>query len=364
MTCRTTEALRTLTVLLYRDADNVRVPRPLPQPPAPVWIHFQPGAGHVIDCSGGVQEQLLYSAAELRSQPLRLLADPHDWQAPDGVWRALSEGEEIHEKPLRVRQRGGGHKLMNAYAVQLNRLPGRAAIGLLQLHDIGERWPEEAADERDRQRLRTLAYEITLAESRERERLAQRLHDDLGQLLAVAQLRLSELDARCGQTVQGSELAELRDLLSQAATATRATSFELYAPLLQPLGFRAALEALAERATRQAGLQLELAYTLPGLPLADALLGVLLRVVRELLANVRKHAAATAVRLVVTMVGRDLQIELHDNGRGLPPDSFPRGFGLSSAEAQMQALGGRLEFTSRPGRGTTARLRLPIRDTT
>jgi signal transduction histidine kinase len=146
--------------------------------------------------------------------------------------------------------------------------------------------------------------------------------------------------------------------------ATRTTSFELYAPLLQPLGFQAALEALAERTTRQAGLQLELAYAAPALPLADAVLGVLLRVVRELLANVRKHASATIVRLSVSQVGRDLQIELHDNGRGLPTDSSPRGFGLSSAEAQMQALGGRLELTSRPGRGTTARLRLPIRDST
>lgn len=338
-------------------------PHQLPQRPAPVWIHFQPGEGHVIDCSGSVQEQLQYSCAELRSQPLRLLADPHDWQAPNGVWRALSEGEEIREQPLRVRQRGGGHKLMSACAVQLNRLPGRSAFGLLQLHEIGERWQQEAADDRDRQRLRTLAYEITVAESRERERLAHRLHDDLGQLLAVAQLRLAELDARCSAASSGPEMAELRELLSQAAMATRATSLELYAPLLQPLGFQAALEALAERAARQAGLALQLECTLPTLPLADAILGVLLRVVRELLANVRKHAEASAVHLVVAVAGTELQIDLQDNGRGLPMDSFPRGFGLSSAEAQMQALGGRLELINCPGRGTLARLRLPIRDT-
>jgi len=324
---------------------------------APVWIHFAPRQAQVVDCSGAVDQQLQYSSAELRRQPLRVLAEPADWQDPGGVWRQLCEGREVNQRPLRVRTRQGQSRLMQAQAVVLGGQQDGESVGLLQLHDIGERWPQEAAEARDRERLQTLAYEVTLAESRERERLAQQLHDDLGQLLAVAQLRLSELAARPG--APGDELAALRDLLSQAARATRATSLELHSPLLQQLGLQAALEALADRLAQQEGLEVRVIGALRALPLADAVQAVLLRVVRELLCNVRKHARARRVELLLQQQDHELLISVRDDGCGRLGIATP-GFGLRSAEAQLQALGGRLHLEGHPGQGSCALLCLPL----
>jgi signal transduction histidine kinase len=323
-----------------------------------VWIHFAPQQARVVDCSGAVDAQLQYSSAELRSQPLRVLADPSDWHDPRGVWRALCEGREVSEQPLRVLTRRGHPRLMQAQAVVLGGREASEPVGLLQLHDIGERWPQEASEARDRERLQTLAYEITLAESRERERLAQQLHDDLGQLLAVAQLRVSELSSR--SEAAREDLLSLRELLSQAAKATRATSLELHSPLLQQLGFQAALEALAERLAQQTGIELRVLGELPQLPLADAVLAVLLRVVRELLSNVRKHAQARRVDLVLQASPDDVLISVHDDGNGLL-GGRAAGFGLRSAEAQLQALGGRLHLEGRPGQGSCALLVMPFK---
>ena len=313
----------------------------------------------MVDCSGAVNEQLQYSSAELRRQPLRLLAEPADWQDPSGVWRQLCEGREVNQRPLRVRTRQGQARLMQAQAVVLGGQSDGESVGLLQLHDIGERWPQEASESRDRERLQTLAYEVTLAESRERERLAQQLHDDLGQLLAVAQLRLSEMAGRPG--APGEELAALRELLSQAARATRATSFELYSPLLQQLGLQAALEAQAERLAQQEGLAVRVLGQLRELPLADAVQAVLLRVVRELLCNVRKHARAKQVELVLLQKADELLISVRDDGCG-GLGSAAVGFGLRSAEAQLQALGGRLLLEGHAGQGSCALLCLPLRE--
>jgi signal transduction histidine kinase len=319
----------------------------------PVWIHFAPQVARVVDCSGGVDPQLHYRCEELRDQPLRVLADPGDWQDPAGVWRALCEGREISERPLRVLTREGAPRLMQAHAVVLEGLG--EPVGLLQLQDIDQRWPQQAAGERDRQRLQALAYELTLAEARDRERLAQALHDDLGQLLAVAQLRLAE----CQNGAQGGPaLAEVRELLAQASRATRAASFELHSPLLQQLGLQAAIEGLADR-LRQAGLRVDCHGRLERLPLADAVQAVLLRVVRELLANVRKHAQATQVALHLRADARRLRIAVLDDGLGLSRASRS-GFGLRSAEAQMQSLGGLLSVRRRPGGGTWAQLVLPL----
>ena len=217
-------------------------------------------------------------------------------------------------------------------------------------------------------RLQTLAFELTVAEARERQRIAHVLHDDVGQLLAMAQFRLSEL--RHGlpdEAGQSAAFEELRQLLIQAARATRTATFELHSPVLQQLGLVAALQGLAQRLERGSNLRVHVAtHDFPDAgTLGDAVLSVLLRIVRELSLNTRKHAGAT--RLWIEL-GRDgagrPRIQVRDDGVGFDACAAARrftpegGFGLVSAEAQMNAIGGRLTLESTPGGGTLATLSL------
>lgn len=218
-------------------------------------------------------------------------------------------------------------------------------------------------------RLRTLAYELTVAEARERQRIAHLLHDEIGQLLAMAQFRLSELSpSATSDATQAGAYEELRLLLYQAAQATRAATFELHSPVLHQLGLEAALQSLAQRMQRASKMRVHLRCELGGLALADAVLSVLLRTVRELALNAQKHAKALNLWIALSHDDSGLQISVKDEGVGFDAAAVTSrfspegGFGLVSAEAQMQAIGGQLRITSSPGRGTTATITLNTSD--
>lgn len=216
-------------------------------------------------------------------------------------------------------------------------------------------------------RLQTLAYELTVAEARERQRIAHLLHDEIGQLLAMAQLRLGELgQSLAPDTHQAAVLEDLRMLLTQAAQATRTATFELHSPVLHQLGLEAALQSLAQRLQRSSKMLVHLSCDLKDVALAKAVLSVLLRTVRELALNAQKHAQAANLWIVLGRGDSGLHISVKDDGVGFDareaPHHFSRegGFGLVSAEAQMQAIGGQLAIESSPGRGTTATVTLEL----
>jgi signal transduction histidine kinase len=219
-------------------------------------------------------------------------------------------------------------------------------------------------------RLQTLAFELTVAESRERQRIAHVLHDEVGQLLAMAQFRLSELrqDTPGGDTAgRAGAIEEIRTLLGQASRATRAATFELHSPVLQQLGLEAAVQGLAQRMRRMSSaMQVHLDADIAGLPLDEAVLPVLFRTVRELALNAQKHARAANLWITLDRDTQGLRIGVRDDGAGFDAsDTAPRfspegGFGLFSAEAQVQAIGGRLVLESTPGHGTIATLTLAL----
>jgi signal transduction histidine kinase len=88
---------------------------------------------------------------------------------------------------------------------------------------------------------------------------------------------------------------------------------------------------------------------------------VLLRAAQEALANVRKHAAATAVEIELrTSADGQTTIEVTDDGRGFEPGRDGRsGFGLAGMRGRVEEAGGQLHVDSAPGAGTQIRVLLP-----
>jgi len=213
--------------------------------------------------------------------------------------------------------------------------------------------------------LQMLALEICMAEERERRRIAIGLHDEIGQLLVVARLKLGELNAVV-VTEQAQELTRtLRDLLDQASSATRSATFELSSLVLHRLGLEAAVQGLADRISRLYGLNIRLLRQEHPLALTEDTLTVLFRAVRELLFNVHKHARARNVVITVASVDDQASVEVEDDGVGFempaPEAQFSPngGFGLFSVSAQLQAMGGRLEVISAPGTGSRIVMSVP-----
>jgi signal transduction histidine kinase len=209
-----------------------------------------------------------------------------------------------------------------------------------------------------------LAYELTVAESRERDRIARELHDGIGQVLAVARFRLGELRG-AGAERRDALLNEVDDLLRDATRATRSTTFELGTPALR-LGLHEAMLSLVERLNKSPGARFTLEGRLPDLPWPDEVQAVLLRVMRELCVNVQRHAYARHTTLRLSSDTTHIYVEVSDDGVGIDPTQpLPRltphgGFGLHSAQAQVRALGGTLLLESGRGAGCTATVTLPL----
>jgi PAS domain S-box-containing protein len=333
---------------------------------ADVCLWLDPRTGHIVDANAALRQALGWPLAELRGRPVQCLAGPDNLAQASLAWQAIAEGAALADADITVLTRDGVPRHMSASTWPLRRRSGEGRLALSIWRDVSRRKLDEVTLLESRQRLQSLAYEVTVAEERERSRIAAGLHDDIGQILAMAHLKLAELGAAATPQARSHYQEELHGMLVHAMRATRTATFDLRSPLPQQLGLKAALQALGDRAQRACGLQVCIDGDMPALPVPEPVLSIVFRVVRELLLNIQKHAHARNVHITLRSFDDQLMIAVVDDGCGFDAQHQPRqftaegGFGLVSAEAQMQAIGGRLRIESQPARGTLATVTLPL----
>ena len=213
---------------------------------------------------------------------------------------------------------------------------------------------------RKNQELEKLSAWLLTAQEEERRRLAQRLHDELGQTLTVAKLNLG-LAARAETAVERERhLREAERSLEMAIEEARALSHGLRPPLLDELGLIPALEQLI--AQFRATSELEIEFTIDEVDRLPASLEMFVyQAVQEGLTNAVRHAEARHLTVRLTRKADRLRLEIADDGKGCDPERALRsGLGLRGMRERALLAGGHLQVLSRPGRGTRLVLELPI----
>jgi signal transduction histidine kinase len=243
----------------------------------------------------------------------------------------------------------------------------RSEESLRQLNESLERRVVERTVEVQRQarQVRALAMELTRAEQRERQRLAAILHDNVQQLLAAAQMRLSVID-RADDAAFGASVESVRAIIRQAVNASRSLAMDLNPPVLRQAGLAAALAWLAERMSEMSQFRVDVLADAGAEPASEEVRTLLFESVRELLLNVVKHAGVKEARIAMARAdtGRTT-ITIEDSGVGFDPASIimrttsAQGLGLSSVQQRMIRIGGGMEIDSAPGRGTRIKLVAP-----
>jgi PAS domain S-box-containing protein len=215
--------------------------------------------------------------------------------------------------------------------------------------------------------LRSLASELSLAEERERRRIATELHDNIVQTLAVSKIKLSAL-REVGSSVEFSEpLQNILELLNQAIQDTRSLTFELSPPILYELGFVPAVEWLAEKYEKQHNILTKVEDDRLLKPLDADVRIVLFQTVRELLNNVVKHARAKKVEICIKRMKSNIQVHVEDDGVGFDISEThlrmenSSGFGLFNIRERLDHLGGHFEIKSNKGQGTRVILHAPLK---
>lgn len=213
------------------------------------------------------------------------------------------------------------------------------------------------------ERLRLLAAELTGAEHRERRRISHVLHEDLQQRLVALQYKIQSLrEAERNRSSIRLEDRVLREL-RQAVQLTRTLAVRMAPPVLYDFGLRAALDWLARDAQSQLGLSIRVLGLRSFEFASDDCKGFAFDCVRELLLNVRKHAGVAEAEIRIKSEGKGrIAIEVRDRGRGCAGiHRKRRDFGLFSVRERALAMGGDFTVTSEIGKGTCARLILPVR---
>lgn len=212
--------------------------------------------------------------------------------------------------------------------------------------------------------LHALASDLEAAEERERRQIAQDLHDDLGQTLAAARIRLTAL-CDDGRPEVGPRAGEVASLIDMASTSVRSLASQLAPPVLEELGLLAAIEWLAEEMARAYKLKVLIIDDAAPKPLAQEVSSILYRAVRELLINVSRHAGVDEALVECRCEAGRVRIRVTDRGAGYdpvaaPPENGRRRLGLFGLRERLSLIGGHLEVRSRPKAGTVAELDAPL----
>lgn len=240
-------------------------------------------------------------------------------------------------------------------------------MALVLARDITDRKTAQERLKKYQDQLRSLASETSLAEERERRRIATEIHDSIIQSLGLARIKFGALrEAIGGDTTR---FTEIDGLLEQTIQDTRFLMYELSPPILYELGFEAAVEWLADRLQSQNGLHCEIHDDGERKPLDEDIAVFLFQAMRELLINVRKHAQASRLDVFLSRDGTHIQIRVEDDGIGFDMsaleevDRETEGFGLFSIRERVELVDGRVEIRSAPGKGTRIKILAPLSGT-
>ena len=238
---------------------------------------------------------------------------------------------------------------------------GPDSTGIIKLHgfmiDVSERKRAEEA-------LKDLGGRLIAAQEEERRRVARELHDDFNQRLALLSLELEQL----GQKVQKpavvrESVKRLQVQAQELATEIHRLSYKLHPSKLDHVGLEAAVKSLCAELTESGKLKVDFHQT--GFPAAldqDVTLCVF-RIAQEGLRNCVKHSRAESARVVLTKTRNSVRLVVADNGCGFNAKtaSIEKGLGFISMKERLHVLGGQMNVSSRPLRGTRIEISVPLK---
>lgn len=199
----------------------------------------------------------------------------------------------------------------------------------------------------------------------ERERMAREIHDTLAQgmtsIVMLSQTAAMEL-SRGDVGPAAGRLAAIEDTARENLAEARALVAAFTPVALTGATLAEVLRRQGERFAAETGVDVQVSLDMADDEVAALPQGqqvVLLRAAQESLANVRKHAGATEVRIRLGLSASGVAIEISDDGSGFSPAAEPKGYGLAAMRGRVEESGGTVSVDSAPGRGTRVQVLIP-----
>ncbi len=204
-------------------------------------------------------------------------------------------------------------------------------------------------------------FKATLdAQEKERKRIAESLHNGLGQILYGAKLTLNDLRLKPGDTWQNKHQQIIQDrekLITEAISETRRMSHKLIPTILEDYGLKTAIEDTC----RQFKYVLNITCTFAGLPakVEQYIEIAVYRIIQELVTNIIKHAGATQASIHVE-VNSHINVMVKDNGKGFATQTGnDNGIGLKTIQGNVKMLNAKLTITPALGEESAISIIIP-----
>lgn len=203
----------------------------------------------------------------------------------------------------------------------------------------------------------------------EQQRIASRLHDHIGSEVTELTLLAQRLDQEGSLAAVSSDSQQsFSRSAQQLSQALRESLWELQSTDSTVDGLLNHLGDQAHSFLQAAGIRCRLAFPDEPLdiPLEPRVRQEVFLAAKEALHNVVRHAAATEVRLHAALRGKQLELEIEDDGSGFamgPTREDTNGLGLPTMHRRLRSVGGACQITSRPGGGTRVLMELPVEST-
>ncbi len=308
-----------------------------------------------------------YSPEELIGRPFADVISPDHAESELDLFRQfVASEEEIVNHETTLIKSDGTPVVLSTNTVVLRDDNGKVLGVIATSKDITSYRHAEEALKASGNRLRNLSLKLSLIEERERRKIAAELHDQIGQNLALAKIKLGELRASPALSAELVKSAGfIRELIDTSIQYTRSLTAELSSPLLYELGLEAAVQALTDQVQEKYGLRTDFQKSGHSRPLAEKTLIILYKAVRELLINVIKHAQAH--KLTVSIENREaaMIVTVEDDGIGfdvskLDDSGKETEFGILNIRERVESIGGQFTIESRLAHGTKFILVAPL----
>lgn len=290
---------------------------------------------------------------------------------------ALSPGDILCENNAKHCTRTLGRQMFGSDEMEVVTVPLEYHSDVLGLYNIFVRKPGISGREDILDLLATIGSHLGMAVAKhrsdgearrlsiveERNALAHELHDSLAQTLASLRFQVRMLDDTLQQydapTAARDDLQRIRSGLDEAHTELRELLNSFRAPV-DERGLIPALEKVVARFGQETATHVFFQNECRQLRLSASEELQMLRIVQEALANIRKHAGAHTVRVLLSSAGGGYKLLVEDDGRGFENAQRPgqpgEHIGLSIMEERARRLGGELRIESEPGEGTRVEL--------
>ncbi len=316
--------------------------------------------GKMIRSNPSFRDILGYTAEEMQKFHYNDITHPDDLSLSDQLFQELVTGQrESYSLEKRYLRKDGTYAWTRMTATPIMDSTGNAQFVIGMIEDITARKQIEAELDEVRRRL---------MRSRENERLslAQDLHDGPLQEVIGLSFQAQILESELDNPDIIDQVHSMQLTLDELATRLRALAGELRPPALAPFGLEKAIGSHAETFQKQhSDLKMSLRLEQDGINLDEDVRLALFRIYQESLNNILKHSQASKIWVRLFLDDERAILEVQDNGKGfdLPRRwvSLARGnhMGLIGSRERAEAVGGRLEIESAPGKGTFIRAIVP-----